>query len=302
MEYHIYPRDIGALHYPHPDCESAIHNGNCFNLVKQLAPNSVDLAVTSPPYADARKATYGGVPPDQYVDWFMPLAQDLLDVVKPTGSFVLNIKEKVVNGERHTYVLDLIHALRGMGWLWTEEYIWHKSNSMPGFWPNRLRDSWERCLHFTRERKFAMYQDAVKVPIGDWAGHRLKNLSVEDKARHDSDTGSKFGRNISAWVGRKMVLPSNVLHFASECTNRGHSAAFPENLSEFFIKLFTVRGDVVLDPFAGSGTTCAVAKRLDRRYIGFELNADYHRLAMERLHHPLAVGEPRASNTMPLYS
>jgi site-specific DNA-methyltransferase (adenine-specific)/site-specific DNA-methyltransferase (cytosine-N4-specific) len=99
----------------------------------------VDLIITSPPYADQRKSTYGGIPADDYVEWFMPIADQLRRVLKLSGSFVLNIKERVVNGERHTYVMELIIEMRKRGWLYTEEYIWHKRNCYPGKWPNRFR-------------------------------------------------------------------------------------------------------------------------------------------------------------------
>lgn len=103
-----------------------IVQGDCEEVLRSFPDNSIDLIFTSPPYADQRRHAYGGVSPDDYVAWFLPKAQQLLRVLKPTGSFVLNIKERVVNGERHTYVLDLILSLRQQGWLWTEEFIWHK--------------------------------------------------------------------------------------------------------------------------------------------------------------------------------
>ena len=124
--------------------QDQILEGDCRELLPGLPDKCIDLIVTSPPYADQRKHTYGGVHPSQYVEWFLPIAAQLRRVLKPTGSFVLNIKERVVAGERHTYVLELILALRKQGWLWTEEYIWHKRNCHPGKWPNRFRDAWER--------------------------------------------------------------------------------------------------------------------------------------------------------------
>lgn len=260
-----------------------LYHGACENILPTLPDACVDLIVTSPPYADQRKHTYGGIPPDEYVEWFLPIAAQLRRVLKPTGSFILNIKERVVNGERHTYVLELILALRKQGWLWTEEYIWHKKNAYPGKWSNRFRDAWERCLHFTKQRKFAMYQEAVMLPVGDWAEDRLRKLSETDRRRDESRVRSGFGKNISNWVGRQLVYPTNVLHMATECSNRGHSAAFPVTLPEWFIKLFTQAGDVVLDPFIGSGTTAVAAKRLGRRWIGIEKDAEYVKVALERI-------------------
>jgi len=257
--------------------------GNCRDVLKELSDDSVDLIVTSPPYADSRKNTYGGIHPDKYVEWFLPKSKEFLRVLKPTGTFILNIKEKATNGERHTYVIDLIKALREQGWLWTEEFIWHKKNAHPGKWPNRFRDAWEKCLQFNKDKTFNMYQESVMVPVGDWAKSRLANLSGKDKERAVSTVGSGFGKNVSRWVGREKVYPSNVLHIATECGNKNHSAVFPVALPEWFIKLFTREGDLVLDPFAGSGTTAVASKDLNRKYLMIDIVEDYKKEAEERL-------------------
>ena len=263
-----------------------ILQGDSAEVLKTLPDNSIDLIVTSPPYADQRKSTYGGISPDKYVEWFLPISEQLLRVLKPSGTFVLNIKEKVVEGERSTYVMELILAMRKQGWLWTEEFIWHKKNSYPGKWPNRFRDAWERLLQFNKSKKFAMYQEEVMVPMGDWAKSRLKNLSDTDKRRDNSKVGSGFGKNISNWIDREKAYPTNVLHLATECNNKKHSAAFPEELPEWFIKLFTKEGDMVLDPFAGSGTTLFVAERMGRSAIGIEIMEDYYQMIKNQLEEP----------------
>lgn len=257
--------------------------GDCRHVLPDIPDNTIDLIVTSPPYADNRKQTYGGIKPDDYVEWFLPIAAELRRVLKPDGTFILNIKEKVVDGERHTYVLELILALRQQGWLWTEEFIWHKKNCYPGKWPNRFRDAWERCLQFNKQKKFKMYQDSVMVPTGDWAKSRLRNLSETDKRRDESRVGSGFGKNISNWVGRALAYPTNVLHLATESSNRSHSATFPLDLPKWFIKLFTQEGDLVLDPFMGAGTTALAAHSLGRHYLGIELLPEYIELAEQSL-------------------
>ena len=260
-----------------------IYLGDCAKVLKKIPDNSVDLIITSPPYADQRKKTYGGIHPDQYVKWFLPISKELLRVLKPTGTFILNIKEKVVDGERSTYVMELILAMRKQGWLWTEEFIWHKKNSYPGKWPNRFRDSWERLLQFNKDKKFNMYQEEVMVPMGEWAKSRLKNLSETDKVRDDSKVGSGFGKNISNWLNREKAYPTNVLHLATECNNKNHSAAFPEELPEWFVKLFTREEDMVLDPFMGSGTTLYVANKMQRNSIGIEIMPEYCAMVSENL-------------------
>lgn len=257
--------------------------GDCLVELARLPADSVDLIITSPPYANQRKATYGGIAPRDYVEWWKPRAEQMLRVLKPSGSFVLNIKERVVDGERSTYVLDLIQAMRAQGWRWCEEYIWHKKNCYPGKWPNRFRDAWERLLHFTKSKDFKMFQDTVRIPMGDWKDSRLKNLSDTDKIRDESKSRSGFGKNISNWTGRELAYPTNVLHLATECNNKKHSAAFPESLPAWFINLFTERGDMVLDPFAGSGTTLVAAAKAGRLGIGIEILPEYARIAAERL-------------------
>lgn len=287
-----------------------IEIGDCLDVLKKAAPDKkFRLIVTSPPYADRRQNTYGGIHPDKYVEWFLPRAEEFKRVLADDGSFVLNIKEKVANGERHTYVIELILALRKQGWLWTEEYIWHKKNCVPGKWPNRFRDAWERCLHFTKSKNFVMNQDAVMVPIKDWAKKRLEAPSKNDSVRYKSDVGSGFGRKVQNWQGRDKVYPTdvlmmevaedsprldfipdegysspdNVIHSATECSNKGHSAAFPDSLPEWFIKLFSNDGDWVLDPFAGSGTTCKVAKSLNRHSLGIEIIPEFVIAARESI-------------------
>jgi len=252
-----------------------ILSGDCLEKLKEVPNSSVDLIITSPPYADQRKNTYGGIKPEKYVSWFLPITAELFRVLKNDGTFILNIKEKVQNGERSTYVLELILEMKRQGWLWTEEFIWHKKNCYPGKWPNRFRDAWERLLQFNKAKKFNMYQEAVMVPMGDWAKNRLKNLSEVDKIRDNSKVGSGFGKNISNWLERDMAYPTNVLHLATECGNKNHSAAFPESLPEWFIKLFTQEYDTVLDPFMGSGTTVFVANRMNRHSIGIDIVDEY---------------------------
>ncbi len=262
--------------------QTDIIQGDCLDVLASYPDNFFQLIVTSPPYADSRSKTYGGTHPDQYVEWFLPRAQEFLRVLKPEGTFVLNIKEKAVQGERHTYVLELILALRQQGWLWTEEFVWHKKNCFPGKWPNRFRDAWERCLQFNKQKQFAMYQDTVMVPMGGWAKIRLKKLNATDQIRDESKVQSGFGKNISNWVGRDMAYPTNVLHFATECDNKSHSAVFPKALPEWFIKLFTQEHDWVLDPFAGSGTTAASAQELRRNSVAIEILPEYCELARKR--------------------
>jgi len=269
--------------------KNTIIHGKCPDALYNIADNSIDFIITSPPYSERRKNNYGGIRSTEYVEWFLVIAEQLYRVLKPRGSFILNIKEHVEKGQRSTYVLELILALKSNRWLWVEEYCWYKKNSYPGKWPNRFRDNWERCLHFAKQKDFTMYQDAVKVPIGDWAKTRFRTMNTNDYIRYMSRTNSNFGRNVSNWLSRKKVYPNNVLVFgeehyfmpstvlniATECSNRNHSATFPVELPIWFQRLFTRKGDVVLDPFIGVGTTAIAAKMLGRSFLGVEASIDY---------------------------
>lgn len=278
-----------------------IHKGDCNTLLKDTGifpDKSVDLIVTSPPYADKRKSTYGGIHPDKYVEWFKPISKELHRVLKDNGSFILNIKEHPKNGERGTYVLELILEMKKQGWLWIEEYCWYKKNSFPGKWPNRFRDSWERCLHFTKKKDFKMYQEAVKVPIGDWAAKRFKSMSEDDFIRRVSKNNTHLGRNVSNWLNKKKVFPHNVIVFEEEhrlylsnvveaatesSSGKNHSAVFPIELPSWFMYLFTKEGDVVLDPFMGSGSTAVAALLNHRNFLGTEIQSEYVKEATKNI-------------------
>lgn len=257
--------------------------GDARQLLTQIPDRSIDLIFTSPPYANQRKKQYASISADQYVDWFLPIAEQCQRILKPSGTFILNIKENVIHGERSPYVLELILALRRQGWLWTEEFIWHKKNSFPGKWPNRLRDAWERLLQFNVEKKFSMYQDSVKVPMNPSTIGRLQRLRDRDKTLTPTQSGSPFARNLAHWVGKETVYPDNVLHCGTESHNQNHCAVFPQTLPTWFIRLFTQENDIVLDPFIGSGTTAVAARQLGRQFIGIDIAEGYCQVARNRL-------------------
>ena len=263
---------------------NAIYEGDCLDVMRRLQEFSVDVIITSPPYADARKDTYGGMPPDKYVEWWSERVKWMKYVLKPEGSILVNIKEKAVDGQLSLYVMDLIYDMvKTHNLRLVDKYIWHKTAAFPGRWNNRFRNAWEYILHFTQNKRFKMRQDAVKVPAAESTKRRGKNLGLTDMVRQKSGTRSGMDRNVSRCVGNEMVYPSNVLTFSPVTHNTGHSAAFPRDLPDFFIRLFSDEGDMVLDPFCGSGTTCVVARDLNRQYLGIEMNPEYYKLATNNM-------------------
>ncbi|HMF57289.1 MAG TPA: site-specific DNA-methyltransferase [Pyrinomonadaceae bacterium] len=243
----------------------------------------IDLIVTSPPYADARHKHYDSVHPDKYVDWFLTFHEPFFNALKPSGSFVLNIKDKIVDGIRHRYVWHTIEALSERGWFCIDDYLWHKTNPMPGYWPTRLRDGWEYCFHLAKSKRPHLNQDAVRKPIGDWVESRMAKLGENDLSRHNSVNESGFGRDLSRWVDKQTVLPSNVLSLALVGKNKGHPAVFPVDLPLFFIKLLCPENGLIADPFGGSGTTGIAALSAGCRSILIDNNEQYCQAAIKRL-------------------
>ena len=121
------------------------------------------------------------------------------------------------------------------------------------------------------------------VPMGNWRRDRLRNLSQTDRVRDLSKNANGFGKRVENWVGRDWAYPTNVLHMATECGYQNHPACFPVQLPAWFITLFTDEDDVVLDPFAGSGTTLVAARSLGRKSIGIDTSREYCDLMQERL-------------------
>ena len=261
----------------------------------------VDLIVTSPPYADARRRHYDSVHPDEFVDWFLTFHEPFFNALKPTGSFILNIKDKVVDGVRHRFVWHTIEALCERGWYAIDDYLWHKTNPMPGRWPTRLRDGWEYCFHLSKSKRPFFNQEAVQKPVGDWVETRLKKLGEGDLSRHNSANASGFGRDVSRWVGKEKVLPSNVLSLALVGKNKGHPAVFPVGLPLFFIKLLCPEDGLVVDPFSGSGTTGIAALSLGRPCVLIDNNPQYCEEAVKRLKTEVQVEKNGKINNLRLF-
>jgi DNA modification methylase len=266
--------------------DEGVIEGDASAILPLLPQSSVDLFFTSPPYADAR--AYSRIPPDRYVDWFLPFAQAMYAATKSSGSLILNMKNRVANrgplkGQRHPYVYHLVLALQNMGWRWIETYIWAKPNAVPGTFGPRTKDSFEYIYHFARGNKPFFDLDALRVPY---------KTDASEIARRRKDTLGR--RNTEAGFGRdraKVYLnggadPGNVVAVPPSYNQHkgvAHPAAMPEKLAEFFIRAMSPSSGVVIDPFAGSGTTVVVARRLGRRAAGIELHKDFVREGLRRL-------------------
>jgi len=252
-----------------------------------LPENSVDLWFTSPPYADAR--AYSRIHPDRYVEWFLPFAGEMLTATKDSGWLILNIKNRVASsgafrGQRHPYVYQLVIALQQQGWRWLETYIWSKPNAVPGRFGPRTKDSFEYVYAFAKGAKPYFDLDAVRVPYRT-APDEIERRKLDRLGRRNTQAG--FGRDRTKTYLNGGADPGNVVAVPQSYNQHygagGHTAAMPEALAEFFVKACSPPGGVVVDPFAGSGTTTVAARRLDRRSGGLEIHSAFVTAARRRL-------------------
>lgn len=263
-----------------------VTHGDALDLIPRLENGSVDLFFTSPPYADQR--AYSRIHPDTYVDWFLPFGRAMYDATARTGSLVLNIKNRVANkgpfrGQRHPYVYQLVLALQGMGWRWLETYIWVKPNAIPGRYGPRTKDSFEYVFHFARGDRPYFSLESVRVPYkADEA--EIARRGRDQHGRRTTEAG--FGRDRTKTYLNGGADPGNVVSVPQTYNQHhgvAHTAAMPEGLAAFFVRAMSPPAGVVIDPFAGGGTTVVVGRRLGRRAAGFDVHGEYVAEARRRI-------------------
>ena len=244
--------------------------GDCFEILKKMPNDVVDLVVTSPPYIDRRKQ-YNFIPEKDYVEWFFKISREIMRVLKPEGSFIVNIKEGTrKTGVKETYVLEYILKMAS-AFRWNESFIWDKVYPMSGLFKRRLKDGWEYCLQFTKSKEYKFYIDQYVKSNKDGLKRNITKNTI---------IGGVKTRNL------EFKRPSTVFSFNTSALTRknvDHPAMFPKELPRIFITLMTKPGDIVLDPFMGSGTTALVAKGLIRNYIGIDMSQEYCNIARRRL-------------------
>jgi DNA modification methylase len=265
-----------------------IINEDCFEAIKRLPDSSIDLVITSPPYSDI--VNYGKSvstkKPDDYCDWILPLFKEIWRVLKPSGSFILNINDKTEKGLRSTYIYDLISRNNKETSLKLyDTYIWHKRNGIPNGGAKRFRNTTEFIFHFCKDNKqMKFYMDRVLQEQKSSSKNRLNYEMVDYQG--DVVDGVRVANKELRQQPDK-VRPDNVVRFSTAAASRDniikHPAPYHKELPLYYINLLTDEGDVVLDPFSGIGTTGIACKELDRKYIGFELNTTYADFSVKRL-------------------
>lgn len=241
---------------------------------------SINLVVTSPPYASQRKydesSGFKPIHPDEYVEWFKSVVSNIERFLTFDGSYFLNIKEHCEDGGRSLYVKDLTLAhVRQWGWVFVDEFCWRNTkNGVPGGWNNRFKNAWEPVFHYARPGKIKFRPEAVSKE-----SDRVFDYSPDTPK---TSTGSGFvGERSKDAYKEGLARPSNVLEIGA-AQEKDHSAVFPVALPEFFIQAFSDAGDVVYDPFLGSGTTMIAADIHGRICYGMELSPRYCDVAIMR--------------------
>ncbi len=308
MVVHQFPSaPPGPLTTPDQTLEALLGEGETWGDSSEWLPalpdESVDLWFTSPPYADAR--AYSRIHPDRYVDWFLPYGKLMLAATKDSGWLVLNIKNRVASagplrGQRHPYVYQLVIALQQQGWRWLETYIWSKPNAVPGKFGPRAKDSFEYVYAFAKGPKPYFDLEAVRVPYKT-TQQEIERRRFDTLGRRNTDAG--FGRDRTTTYLHGGADPGNVISVPQTYNQHkgagGHTAAMPEGLAEFFIKACCPEAGVVIDPFAGSGTTAVAGRRLGRRAGGLEIHRSFVEAAHERLRADEPDGIPVAIDIAP---
>lgn len=267
---------------------------DALDFLRGLPSDSVDLFITSPPYDGQPKyqdgQTYSRT---WYRNTFLPIAEEILRVLSPTGNFVLNYRSRRYNKERGLIQYELVFWLREQGWLFVEDFIWGKVNPPPGRFVQCVKDSIEYCFQFAKTRDFSFYPAQCLSPSKLTEGERKYRNNLNKRNRPVRETRPSGHGASEANARPDLVLPSNLIvqnianysncHWFKRAREMGlHPASFPEEIPDFFIRLMTQPGQLVCDPFAGSGTVGAAAARLRRKFVLCDVQPLYCEIAKSR--------------------
>ncbi len=268
---------------PHSEREDlTLYCGDALEVLRTLPPASVDAIVTSPPYADAR-SDINGQELSVYVGWFEPILAELLRVVKPAGSMMLNLGRIFRDYQESGYAFDVLAAAKRLGWQHAETVIWHKPNALPLSGPYlvpRHEYVWwlakdaRACYRGIEETRQVHAEESLlryrrNGYLGSRKGGRARNI------RPLNENGARAGSVVSSYIGREKGNP--------------HPSPMPIDLAEHLVLLSAPAGALVLDPFAGSGNTAIASVRLQRRAIGIELDRTFCDLIIGRLQQQISL-------------
>jgi DNA modification methylase len=268
----------------------AVYLGDSLKLIKYIEDNSINLILTSPPFALTRKKEYGNESAEKYIEWFLPFAYEFKRVLANNGSFILDLGGAYLPGNpiRSIYQYELLVRLcKEVGFFLAQEFYHYNPARLPtpAEWVTirriRVKDSVNVVWWLSKTPNPKADNRKVLKPYSESMKQLLKN-GYKPKIRPSGhDISDKFQKD------NQGAIPPNLLEIANTESNsvylrrckeggiKPHPARFPQGFAEFFIKFLTDENDIVLDPFAGSNTTGFVADNLQRKWISFEINEDY---------------------------
>lgn len=246
--------------------------------LKAIQDDTVTLVCTSPPYANTRK-TYPGPSAFEFVNWILPYCREVLRILKDDGSFIINIQDKVEKGERIPYAFDLVLNLRSLGFKFIDTIIWVKKNGAKNSGKRRA-NYFEYIFHLAKTTSPVWNEDSIRTP---YAPSSIKRAQNPIKNNVSNREGRLVDKKTSYKIWNLNPLgsaPKNVQYFPKD-HGKNHVASYHIDLPTHFIKAHSNENDIVVDIFAGRGTTLEAARQLNRRYIGFEINEKNALLAKE---------------------
>ena len=270
-------------------------------LDRHIKPKSVDLIMTSPPFGLVRKKDYGNVDSDAYLTWFRPFGEAFKRVLKDSGSLVIDIGGAWISGQptRSLYHYELLIMLcRELGFHLAQDFFWWSPSKLPtpAEWVNirriRVKDA-VNCVWWlsptpwpkaSNRRVLAPYSDAMKGLLRNGYKAMLRPSGHDISGKFSIDNGAAIPPNLIALPNTESN--SYYLRYCKENNLVPHSARYPAALPEYFVRMLTDKGDLVIDPFGGSCVTGEVAERLRRRWMCCELMEDYLKGAVGRFNRP----------------
>lgn len=284
-----------------------LYCADSMDVLRQMPSDSVDLVVTSPPYALHFKKEYGNAAQCDYVDWLMPFAHEIKRVIKPTGSFVLNIGGAWEPGSptRSLYHFRALLALCDeVGFQLAQEFFWYNPAKMPApaEWVNvkrvRVKDSVEYVFWLTKTSAVKADNRRVLQPYSPDMKRLLKRGIRETVRPSGHEIHGTFATDHGGSIPSNLIQCGNnesnssYIRRSKEEGRKIHPARFPAEIPRFFIEFLTDPGDLVVDPFAGSNTTGYIAEQLGRKWLGVELRPDYAEDSQLRFSSPRQLEPP----------
>lgn len=265
-----------------------LYQADAIELLSKLPSDSVDLVITSPPFALTRKKEYGNEPLERYLEWFMPFCLEIKRLLKPTGSFVLDIGGAWIPGVpvRSVYHFDLAVRLAREFFL-AQEFYWFNPARLPtpAEWVTvrrlRVKDAVNMVWWFSKTEWPKADNRRVLQPYSDSMKELLKKGYKAKKRPSGHDISTKFQRDNGGAIPPNLIQIANTQSntaYLRECRKRGikpHPARYPEQLVQFFLDFLTDEDDLVVDPFAGSNVTGAVCEEKRRRWLATETESKY---------------------------